>query len=335
MDATGYSGSGDGRLLDPACGSGVFLLAAIRRIRRALGTTMEPRELAREILANVAGFDLNPLAVTTARANYLLAIGDLLGPEPAVEIPVYRRDAILDRAEPDERFDYVIGNPPWIAWDHLPAAYREATAPLWRHYGLFSLSGAAARHGGGKKDLSMLVLYAAADRYLKHGGRLGFVITQTLLQTRGAGDGFRRFRLGASGEPLGVLRVDDMVRFQPFAGAANWTAVIVLEKGRETTYPVPYVRWKLEGRLPRDGELPEGCFSREACYGAADRSGAAAIAVAGAAGGNRRGRGSAPGTVGLRGPSRRQQRRGQRGLLGRGSRAAGRRRAGAEPAGPG
>ena len=37
LDATGYSASGDGRLLDPACGSGVFLLAAIRRIRRARG----------------------------------------------------------------------------------------------------------------------------------------------------------------------------------------------------------------------------------------------------------------------------------------------------------
>ncbi|MCX7427082.1 MAG: N-6 DNA methylase [Planctomycetia bacterium] len=265
LDATGYSGSGDGRLLDPACGSGVFLLAAIRRIRRARGGSTEPRELAREILDSVVGFDLNPLAVMTARANYLLAIGDLLGPEPAVEIPVYRRDAILDEAQPGERFDYVVGNPPWIAWEYLPAAYREATAPLWRHYGLFSLSGTEARHGGGKKDLSTLVLYAAADRYLKHGGRLGFVITQTLLQTKGAGDGFRRFRLGVSGEPLGVLRVDDMVRFQPFAGAANWTAAIVLEKGRETTYPVPYVRWTLDGRLPRGGDVPEGCFSRESC----------------------------------------------------------------------
>ena len=98
-----------------------------------------------------------------------------------------------------DAYDLVVGNPPWIAWDHLPPAYRAATKPLWEKYGLFSLSGNEARHGGGKKDLSMLMTYTSADRYLKPHGRLAFVITQTVFQTRGAGDGFRRFRLGAEG----------------------------------------------------------------------------------------------------------------------------------------
>jgi hypothetical protein len=89
----------------------------------------------------------------------------------------------------------------------------------------------------------MLVLYRAADRYLRRGGRLGFVITQTLFQTKGAGDGFRRFRLGEDGEPLGVYRVDDLTAARPFAGASNWTATVALEKGRPTSYPVDYIRW--------------------------------------------------------------------------------------------
>jgi len=97
----------------------------------------------------------------------------------------------------------------------------------------------------------MLVLYAGADRYLREGGRLGMVVTQTLFQTRGAGDGFRRFRLGDDGTALGVLRVDDLVDVQPFETAANWTATIVVEKGRSTEYPVPYVRWsRPEGAVP-------------------------------------------------------------------------------------
>ena len=136
-----------------------------------------------------------------------------------------------------------MGNPPWIAWDNLPADVREATKPLWERYGLFSLSGNEARHGGGKKDLSMLMLYATADRYLEPGGRLSMVITQTLFQTKGAGDGFRRFRLGPDGTPLKVLRVDDLVALRPFDDAANWTSTIVLEKGTATEYPVPYVKW--------------------------------------------------------------------------------------------
>jgi hypothetical protein len=145
--------------------------------------------------------------------------------------------------------DHVVGNPPWVVWDNLPPEYRDDTKPLWQHYGLFTLSAAAARHGGGKKDISMLMLYVSADRYLKQDCKLGFVITQTLFQTKGAGDGFRRFQIG-SGTHLCVIRVDDMVRFQPFDGAANWTSTIVLQKGRKTVYPVPYFRWRLVDDLP-------------------------------------------------------------------------------------
>ena len=145
-------------------------------------------------------------------------------------MPVFARDAILDQRPDEAAFDFVVGNPPWIAWDNLPGDYREATKPHWQRYGLFSLSGNEARHGGGKKDLSMLVLYAAADRYLGPAGRLGMVITQTLFQTKGAGDGFRRFRLGADGPPLRVLRVDDLVDLRPFGDAANWTSVVVCKK---------------------------------------------------------------------------------------------------------
>ncbi|HBO46343.1 MAG TPA: hypothetical protein DD670_20935 [Planctomycetaceae bacterium] len=242
------------RLLDPTCGSGVFLLAAIRRIRAAAAGRTPPGEWGRCILDSIVGFDVNRLAVLTARANCLLSVRDLLsaglpcpalpfGGPPCPAPRVRLRDVILDRSEPGETFDVIVGNPPWIAWDNLPDDYRERTKPLWRDYGLFSLTGTQARHGGGKKDLSMLVLYAAADRYLCDGGRLGFVITQTLFQTKGAGDGFRRFRLGEDGPALRVLRVDDMAQFQPFAGAANWTATIALEKGRETVYPVRYVKW--------------------------------------------------------------------------------------------
>ena len=250
LDESGFTGEPGTRLLDPACGSGTFLVLAIRRMRRAMPSDRLPlfrRELLGRILDAVVGFDLNPLAVLAARANYLMAVRDLLDEGEEVEIPVHLRDAILplpgDEHAPGGQFDYVVGNPPWIVWDHLPEAYRRATRPLWEQYGLFSLSGSDARHGGGKKDLSMLMTYVAADRYLKRGGRLAFVLTQTLFQTKGAGDGFRRFRLGRTGEPLKVLRVDDMVRLRPFAGAANWTATLVLEKGLATTYPVPYVKW--------------------------------------------------------------------------------------------
>jgi hypothetical protein len=255
LDQVGYHGQPEVRLLDPACGSGTFLVAAIRRLRKTLGK--EPSALG-TILRNVVGLDVQPLAAITSRANYLLALADLLPPAASQEtplaaspdIPVHVCDSILDGPGPaviGEGFDYVVGNPPWIAWDNLPQDYRQATRPLWQQYGLFSLGAREARHGGGKKDLAMLMLYVAADRYLRAGGRLGMVVTQTVFQTRGAGDGFRRFRLGPHGPWLGVLRVDDLVAMRPF-DAANWSSTLVLEKGRPTQYPVPYVKWSAAGR---------------------------------------------------------------------------------------
>jgi hypothetical protein len=213
------------------------------------------------------------LAVLTARANYLIAIADLLPETGPVEIPVYLCDSILGAGVPTcaaEPFDYVVGNPPWIAWDNLPEDDRQATKPLWQRYGLFTLSGNEARHGGGKKDLSMLMLYAAADRYLKPGGRLGMVITQTLFQTKGAGDGFRRFRLGRDGPPLKVLRVDDMVALRPF-GAVNWTSTIVLEKGAATKYPVPYIKWGVGRGVGGERRRNDEC-SAGAAIGDAEQS---------------------------------------------------------------
>ena len=94
-----YAGDPDKRLLDPACGSGTFLVMAINRIRRWYDEHRETcqygeSELCRKILANVVGFDLNPLAVMAARTNYLIAIRDLIGHVDQVEIPVYLCDSI-------------------------------------------------------------------------------------------------------------------------------------------------------------------------------------------------------------------------------------------------
>lgn len=155
-------------------------------------------------------------------------------------------------------FDFVIGNPPWVNWQSLSDSYRTKTLKLWENYGLFSLSGHAARLGGGKKDLAMLFTYACLDEYVKDGGRLGFIITQTLFKTKGAGDGFRRFQLGDK-EHFKVFQVDDLSDFQPFEGATNRTAIVTFQKGRATKYPVPYLYWQKKDKqsISLDDELEE------------------------------------------------------------------------------
>jgi hypothetical protein len=141
------------------------------------------------------------------------------------------------------KFDYVIGNPPWIRWDFLSDDYRARTLQLWQKYGLFSLKGYETRLGGGKKDFSMLFTYACADNYLKDKGILGFVITMEVFKSKGAGEGFRRFELKNKKEPLKIISMEDMVNLKPFQ-AANKTSIFCLQKGKKTKYPLPVIEWK-------------------------------------------------------------------------------------------
>jgi methylase of polypeptide subunit release factors len=139
---------------------------------------------------------------------------------------------------------YIVGNPPWVNWEHLPDEYRRNTMPLWQHYGLFPKreTGLETILGAAKYDISMLLTYVAIDRYLTRNGKLGFVLTQSLFKTTGAGQGFRAFALPGN-QPFGPALVEDMVELKPFEGAANRTAVAVFIKGYAVRYPVSYQYW--------------------------------------------------------------------------------------------
>jgi N-6 DNA Methylase len=96
----GYDGNPDKRVLDPGCGSGTFLALCIRKaFDFADRNLVRPDELVAKLLANITGFDLNPLAVIAARTNFLLSLGTLIRHAPRIEIPVYFCDSIITPSE--------------------------------------------------------------------------------------------------------------------------------------------------------------------------------------------------------------------------------------------
>lgn len=97
LDRAGYDGKPGIRILDPACGSGTFLILAINRMReKAEANGLSNEDILRAITKNIVGFDLNPLAVIAARTNYLLALGDLLETQTGpIVIPVFLSDSIF------------------------------------------------------------------------------------------------------------------------------------------------------------------------------------------------------------------------------------------------
>ncbi|MBA6287759.1 Eco57I restriction-modification methylase domain-containing protein [Colwellia sp. MB3u-4] len=105
------------RVLDPTCGSGSFLLNVIARKRKEAEIKgLSSEETLDNLINNVWGFDLNPLAVQSARVNFLIAIADLFadckGKE--IELPILLADSVYSPAhlpsKDDDIVEYRIGS---------------------------------------------------------------------------------------------------------------------------------------------------------------------------------------------------------------------------------
>lgn len=103
----GHDGTGF-RLIDPACGSGHFLLGAFARLAKAWlerDPAAGPRTAAARALKGVYGVDLNPFAVSIARFRLLVAALRFAGvtslaDEVAWDIQVATGDSLLHGAAP-------------------------------------------------------------------------------------------------------------------------------------------------------------------------------------------------------------------------------------------
>ena len=65
------------RVLDPACGSGTFLAAAVRHLVAHAGD-LTPGEQLAKLQENIAGIDLHPVAVQLAKATWVIACHDVI-----------------------------------------------------------------------------------------------------------------------------------------------------------------------------------------------------------------------------------------------------------------
>jgi len=122
----------DLKILDPACGSGIFLVKAFQRLvwrwkaskKRKPGT----KDLKRFLTKNLFGIDQDEHAVRVASFSLYLAMCDEIDPKhywTQVDFPTLRGRRIIAsdffkenisgfRAKEDaESYDLVVGNPPW------------------------------------------------------------------------------------------------------------------------------------------------------------------------------------------------------------------------------
>ena len=144
------------------------------------------------------------------------------------------------------KFDYVVGNPPWIAWKSMSKSYREGTLEIWKSYGIFE------KNAYDKKtthdDFGMAVTYVAVDKYLKNNGNMVFLLPASFLKSTKGGEGFRKFSITRFEQnvPFAVDMVDDFSNVKLFTIP---TVAIKIIKDVEMKYPMHTYRvWEQAGR---------------------------------------------------------------------------------------
>ena len=121
------------RIIDPACGCGAFLAAAMRVLHHRFGVLPKPE--------NICGIELQPLAAEVAELRLRWLYLSLTGRPGAPRIVC--ADALRKNVFPAGSFDLVLGNPPFVPIGAIPEEDKRFLRDKYRftngRFNLFSL----------------------------------------------------------------------------------------------------------------------------------------------------------------------------------------------------
>lgn len=180
------------RLLDPACGSGAFLVRAAGILREEDAKRGLPKQDVQErIGAAIHGLDINHFAVYIADMNLLFATFDLTAstrrparfsvhcvnsllkdmlPLPDASGPTYSKVTAADEADActASKYDFVVGNPPYVRAERLPDEDRVQLKSTYSEV-----------HGEGNVDLAVYFISRALE-WLEPGGMMGMILPRAI-----------------------------------------------------------------------------------------------------------------------------------------------------------
>ncbi|NQT53701.1 N-6 DNA methylase [bacterium] len=144
-------------ILDPACGSGVFLQEALRELqaRSYTGTVV------------LKGFDISPVSCEIARFCLGRSKLDAMGSAMDVKVEVHECDGL---AEDWGHPDLVLMNPPFIPWDRMNGEQQRI------------VSSRLGRLKTGRVDMAMAFVWRGAEA-LREGAVMASVLPAALLET--------------------------------------------------------------------------------------------------------------------------------------------------------
>ena len=86
-------------------------------------------------------------------------------------------------------FDLIVGNPPWVKWEHLPAMYANKIKELCNIKHIFSTDG---QFGGTQLNICALISNVTASNWLTTNGILAFLMPDSIM-SQNSYEGFRNF----------------------------------------------------------------------------------------------------------------------------------------------
>jgi type I restriction-modification system DNA methylase subunit len=256
LDAVGYKPENEIRgkkIVDPACGSGSFLVEATQRLierYRRIGFNLKDSDDAKQItdgcINSIYGLDIHPFACFIAEMNLLFQLVDLYDvvkrKHKYFELPrlnIYRTDSLAPVGEPieltkffdnsrrkmlieetkeadkvkDTTFDFVVGNPPYVRKERIPTDYKKKI--LIKTY-------PEVYHG----DNDIYVYFISKGiNWLNEHGKFGFIVSGKFMKTR-YGEGLRAF----IADKCCIEQLFYFGDIEVFKEVTNYPNIIILEK---------------------------------------------------------------------------------------------------------
>ena len=187
LSSVGYTDQQDiesKNLIDLSCGSGSFLTRAVKVLVEKISkqgklraqselTLNQVMDFIDKVKNNITGFDINPIACILCQINFYFTLFDLfnniLEKNKDYKIPVFNifnKDTLQFNFR--KKYDYVVGNPPYLFIRAIPQDYRKFIEKL------------PLETNQGQYDYYQIFIELGI-KILKENGFLGYIIPDSLL----------------------------------------------------------------------------------------------------------------------------------------------------------